>query len=231
MRLVPALHSRVRSAQPRAADGGALSPPPDPFEDFVLRERRQISRDLHDSLVQPYLGLRWALEACLHKLTARAPIEGDIHRLIERVDEEILAVRRYLEELRAPHARHPTDLGTLLCEQLAFARERYALQVTLAPLQPILVSQRLASAVLHLINEALSNIRRHTDCVDARIELIRQAQHLRIEVSNPLLSGKPAPVVLPRSIAERAQACVGDCSVRSLPGQQTTVSVGLPWRY
>lgn len=68
----------------------------------ILLERRRISRDLHDSTIQPYLGLKWALEAIQTKSAAGRPILDDLTRLVARVDQELLSMRRYVSSLRDP---------------------------------------------------------------------------------------------------------------------------------
>jgi hypothetical protein len=57
---------------------------------------------LHDSTIQPYLGLKWALEAIQTKSAAGRPILDDLTRLVARVDQELLSMRRYVSSLRDP---------------------------------------------------------------------------------------------------------------------------------
>ena len=44
----------------------------------VIDERQKISRDIHDSAVQPYIGLKLALEALARKIPPEHPLSRDV---------------------------------------------------------------------------------------------------------------------------------------------------------
>ena len=207
---------------------GPCTPMATSSERSVLRERRKISRDLHDSTLQPYLGLKWALEALRRKSAGGSPITEDLERLILRVDEEILAMRRYVSQLRKKDARQEIDLARAVRAQASRCSDLYDLPVTVIVAGEVRVDEPIASAVLHLVNEGLSNIRRHTAASSARIQLSWHADRFRLQIANPVEPGTCPKAFMPRSISERAQALGGRCRVQIGLGWETRIVVELP---
>jgi signal transduction histidine kinase len=200
----------------------------------VLLERRKISRDLHDSTLQPYLGLKWALEAIQTKSAAGRPILEDLTRLVARVDHEILSMRRYVSSLREltegqATETAPVELSLVLLQQINRWRELYCLEVLVRTSGPArMVSDFLASAVLNIVNEGLSNIRRHTLASNAKILLFCRVDRIRLVIVNPVVPGATPTSFTPRSIDERVRALGGCCEANSPRGRETRVTVELP---
>lgn len=209
---------------------GLCTPMASSSERSVLRERRKISRDLHDSTLQPYLGLKWALEALRRKSAGGSPITEDLERLILRVDDEILAMRRYVSRLRAEDSRQKIDLARAVRAQASRCSDLYGIPVTVTVTSAgeVRVDEPIASAVLHLVNEGLSNIRRHTAASSARIQLSWHADRFRLQIANPVEPGTCPRAFMPRSISERAQALGGRCRVQIGLGWETRIVVELP---
>ena len=194
----------------------------------VLRERRKISRDLHDSTLQPYLGLKYALEALRRKSAGGSPITEDLDRLILRVDDEILAMRRYVSRLRAPDPQQEIELARAVRAQASRCSDLYGIPVMVTVTGEVRVNEPIASAVLHLVNEGVSNIRRHTCAASARIQLSWHTDRFRLQIANPVEPGACPKAFMPRSISERARALGGRCQVQIGLGWETRVVVELP---
>jgi signal transduction histidine kinase len=196
---------------------------------LVLLERRRISRDLHDSSIQPYLGLKWALEVIQTKAATGHAVTEDLSRLVERVDHEILAMRSYVNALREVPARRKIELPGALRIQLVRWSDLYDLKVFLRATGAIrMVSEHLASAVLNIANEGLSNIRRHTVASRARILLSCGADQIRVVIVNPIAPDAVPTLFKPQSIDERARALGGNCRVDCAGWRETRVVVELP---
>ena len=199
-------------------------------EGSVLRERRKISRDLHDSTLQPYLGLKYALEGLRRKSAGGSTITEDLERLILRVDDEIVAMRRYVSQLRAESPRREIELARAVRAQASRCSDLYGIPVTVTVTVAgeVRVNEPIASAVLHLVNEGVSNIRRHTCASSAQIQLSWHADRFRLQIANPVEPGTCPKAFMPRSISERAQALGGRCRVQIGLGWETRVVVELP---
>jgi signal transduction histidine kinase len=69
-------------------------------------ERRRIARDIHDSVIQPYLGLRLVSPPPEGFSTGKTDeARGHVARLVDVADAEIQTLRGYVRELRAADAR------------------------------------------------------------------------------------------------------------------------------
>ncbi|HEY6002059.1 MAG TPA: histidine kinase, partial [Anaeromyxobacter sp.] len=84
--------------------------------DAANEERRRIALDLHDSVIQPYLGLRLGLSAAEAALSGGRPAEAGAHlqRLLTLADGEIQTLRGYVRDLRAHGGGEPTPLEAAL---------------------------------------------------------------------------------------------------------------------
>lgn len=195
----------------------------------AARERERIGRDLHDSAVQPYLGLKYGLEALARVADADNPISPQIAQLVQMTNEELQTLRDTVRGLRRGHDPYAPN-GTLAALQRQAQRFEalYGLkvEVTLPEHAPPLHGS-LAKALLHLFNEALTNVRRHTRATTVAVRFDVQADELCMRLRNDRPeTALPAPFT-PRSLSERAREFGGQVTVTHPPGC-TEVAITLP---
>ena len=110
------------------------------------------------------------------------------------------------------------------------------IQVEVAAVGPVKLSDRLSGELFQIITEGLSNIRRHAFCNDARIELSCNHDAVILQIKNGRrINGddeRTAPDTTvsfkPRSIAERAALLGGETKVFVDEQNYTVVRVGIP---
>jgi signal transduction histidine kinase len=90
------------------------------------------------------------------------------------------------------------------------------------------VNDRLAAEVFQLVNEGLSNVRRHTNAKQAIIRLERIDSQISLSIENDNPNGNRFQSFTPRSITERATALGGEADVRRNQEGHTVVSVMIP---
>ncbi|MCG2576473.1 histidine kinase [Dechloromonas sp. XY25] len=191
-------------------------------------ERARIGRDLHDSAIQPYIGLKFAIEAVQRRAGRDTPLAADLERLVAMASEELASMREVISGLRGA----PGKGGALLSSAVRRQAQRFgqlfgiAVEVEVAGEMP--VSRRIAGEVFHIVAEGLSNIRRHTQARRAWISLNAAGGMLVLGIRNPNDAGKAAaPRFTPISLSERAAALGGslelDCDAAG-----TTVTVRVP---
>ncbi|MGE5524456.1 MAG: histidine kinase, partial [Rhodospirillaceae bacterium] len=84
-------------------------------------ERYKISRDLHDSTIQPYIGLKLGLEGLYRDIGGGGPVAARVRDMIEMTNETIADLRRYADRLR-----HEDVLsGEFLVSAIREQAERY----------------------------------------------------------------------------------------------------------
>ena len=208
--------------------------------DAAEQERRRIAHDIHDSVIQPYLGLQFGLSALDQKLEAgNTAIRGNVQELLELTNHELAELRRFVWGLKASEER--TDILLPAIERYA---ERFSLvtgiKVDVAAYGKIKVNDRLAAELFQIVAEGLSNVRRHAFCRDARVEISCKESSLLLQIKNSRpRSGANADgervdghdgvkSFRPHSIAERAASLGGDIQVFVDDKDYTVVSVGIP---
>lgn len=192
-------------------------------DDAARDERRRIALDLHDSVIQPYLGLRLGLAAARNALATGRADEGGalVARLLELADAEIEALRGYARELRVD-CGGPEPAIRRFCRRFS---EATGIEVEVAPL-PVL-DDRLGPEVVQLVAEALSNVRRHTRATRAAVRFAADEGRVRVTIENDGAPPDPPPF-LPRSLAERAASLGGRLVVEHPAAGTTAVNVELP---
>jgi signal transduction histidine kinase len=187
-------------------------------------ERERISRDLHDSTVQPYLGLRYGLEALRRKVPDDNVLAADVDELVQMTDQSILQLRGYIRDLRSIERDGTHPALAVIRAQVQQFEDYSGLKVDIRAREIALSESRLLE-VRQLIAEGLSNIRRHTSARQATLEITVEQGMLRIAFINPVAS--IAPPFQPRSLTERSAAMGGGVNVMRL-ATQTIVKIALP---
>ena len=195
------------------------------------RERERIGRDLHDSAVQPYLGLKYGLEALARQAGPDNSVSAQIRQLITMATDELRTLRDVVSGLRRGddlgHDSASAPLAALQRDARRF-ESLYGLKVNVfAPHAPRLRGAA-AKAVLHMVNEALTNARRHTSARAVAVLLDVDQTDVVLRLRNDHGPGAPRPSdFLPRSIAERAKELGGRVEVMQEPNF-TEVVITLP---
>ncbi|HZB47287.1 MAG TPA: histidine kinase [Pyrinomonadaceae bacterium] len=176
------------------------------------QERRRISRDLHDSTIQPYIGLKMGLESIRRKAAADNPLAGDLGELAMTVEIGLSELRRYVHGLKGedPEPSEPV-ISSAVREYAEEFTRLYGVDVTCEVEPGLMVNDRLAAEALQIVREGLSNVRRHTAAGAAAVSLCSRGRMLTVEVINE--AARAAAPFTPRSIKERAEALGGKAQV------------------
>jgi signal transduction histidine kinase len=207
--------------------------------DATLSERARIAQDLHDSLLQGFIGVTLQLKAAEGALPARPDVAAETLINAQRLARESLReARERVWDMHEPD-RSARDLATALESS---ARER-----TLGTGIEIAVvtageRRRLASAVedtaIQIGREAIANAVRHAQPRRIDIELDFGTSSLRLEVRDDGRgftpeqgeeAGRTGHFGL-TGIRDRAARAGGQCDVVARPGMGTAVTVRLPLR-
>lgn len=208
--------------------------------DAAETERRRIAHDIHDSVIQPYLGLQFGLSALDQKLEAGdLKIRDNVQELLELTKHELAELRRFVWGLKAGEERMDVLLPAI--ERYA---ERFSLVTGIAvdveAHGKVKVNDRLAAELFQIVAEGLSNVRRHAFCRDARVEISCKETSLLLQIKNSRPRMGPNAetergdgqdgnrAFRPHSIAERAAALGGETQVFVDDKEYTVVSVGIP---
>ena len=191
-------------------------------------ERARIGRDLHDSAIQPYIGLKFGLEALQRRAGADNPIATDLANLVSMATKELTTMREVISGLRGAPGNGGAMLSNAVRRQASRFGQLFGVKVVVEIEGEMPVSRRIAGELFHIVAEGLSNIRRHTKARRAWIRLSAADSVLVLSIRNEIDPKEPAvPDFTPVSLSERAAAMGGDVEVKHEP-LSTTVTVRVP---
>jgi signal transduction histidine kinase len=192
-------------------------------------ERFKVSRDLHDSTIQPYIGLKIGLQALYREATgAESSLTPRIRDLIDMTGEAIDDLRRYAANLREGNALHRGGLLDALEDQVERYRRFFGLEFELDVHLASEITGPLAAELFHFLVEGMSNVLKHTESKKGWLHLSSYATHVRVHVANEIVSPGAPHYFLPRSIAERVESLGGVLTVHPERGGHTMVCATIP---
>lgn len=191
------------------------------------QERMRIARDLHDSVIQPYIGLQYKLAAIRQKLAAGSgDVRPDIEHLFGVTVSEITGLRQYVRGLKG--GREERDgLAAALRRYTEQFQENYGIDVQLSFGADLRVTDRLAAELIQMVHEGLRNAWKHTEATHCAVTLKTVDHSLLLCIENDGAREPPAPFT-PRSITERAEALGGLARVEHKDDGRTSVQVKIP---
>lgn len=202
-------------------------------------ERKQISRELHDEVVQTLVGINVALAA----LGAGAVVGAQtFHRQIARtqqlVQNSVSAVHRFARELRPAVL---DDLGLIpalqaYSENLA-ARRKIRIRITTFRGVEDLSNER-RTVLFRVAQEALNNVARHSGATQVALSIREHAGAVRMDISDDGKSFPVARTLLTKNnkrlgligMKERIEMIGGTFAIESAPGAGTTVRTEIPFQ-
>jgi len=193
------------------------------------QERQRLARDLHDSVIQPYLGLQYKLAAICNKSAEGEDTNEDIERLFRVTVNEVNNLRGFVRDLKEGDEPGANFMSAVRRFAAQFA-ESYDLDVQVESEGQVEIDDQLAAALIRIVHEGLSNIRKHTDASFSKITVERadSTLQMRIENNNSQENGDALSAFVPRSITERTEDLGGRVNVEQSFDGCTVVKVEIP---
>jgi signal transduction histidine kinase len=196
------------------------------------RERQLIAYEIHDGLVQDVTGAQMHLEALLGNLhLAEGRIREEIALALDLVRKAVVEARGLIRGLRPPALDEwglAAGITCLLDDQPADGPEiEFVNNIPLDRLEPL-----LEGTIYRIVQEAITNVRRHSKSDRAMVRLVRSEDRIHLEIRDWGVGFNPAKAGRSRfgleGIRERARLLHGWASIESAPGQGTRILVDLP---
>jgi PAS domain S-box-containing protein len=196
-------------------------------------ERRRIARELHDGLGQEMVALKMLLDGIVHTPSSLPEYMGQATSVIDRATQQI----RTLSYLLHPPLLDEVGLLSALRWYLGGLTQRSGIETTLEvnPTDFPRLALELETAMFRIIQEALTNVFRHSGARQAWISLTQREGRVTVKVRDNgkgLADGivelrSSSPGVGIRGMSERAKELGGHLLVTSAhPG--TIVEVTVP---
>lgn len=203
-------------------------------------EVQRIVLDLHDGPVQNMFAAMGQLGSLRTTLAARESGTefATLSRAIGLIESATREIRGLLTTLRGPTFAHRAFHQ--IVEDVAVEHEALTGATVRLEIEPV-PSLDLATKIglYRILQESLSNVRRHADVCDAVVRLSASGSRVRLDVEDrgrgftpPRLTGRdatksPEHIGL-RGMSERARIMKGRLRIASRPGAGTTVRVEVP---
>jgi PAS domain S-box-containing protein len=209
------------------------------LEEARESERGTIAREIHDELGQALTGLKMDV-AWIEQRLSRGENGQGRQRLLEKargmselIDVTIQAVRRIATELR-PGVLDDLGLIPAIEWQVGEFTKRSGIACSLlSNLDELEVDRRVATGAFRILQEALTNVARHSQAtqVKVRLKTLDGTFHLEVEdngigIRGEAKAGGPSLGIL--GMQERAHLLGGEVLLEGGPSEGTRVRVRLP---
>jgi signal transduction histidine kinase len=194
------------------------------------RERQRLASDIHDSIIQPYIGLQLGLTAVERRLSAgdAEAAHKEVSRLLGLSDAAIEQLRERAGALKSASLAGGEALVPALRRYAAQLAEESGIAVEVMGGETLRCSDRLGAELFQMAVEGLNNIRRHTNATHATIRFLSGEHHVTLQVENRQSTKTRSPAFLPKSISERAALLGGHVTVDRRREGRTIVEVRIP---
>ncbi|HSV60864.1 MAG TPA: histidine kinase [Variovorax sp.] len=193
-------------------------------------ERHKLALDLHDTAIQPYIGLKLGLGALCSKASADNPLRGDLEGLARMCEQVITDLRRFARAVKRPAAEPAAArrIAPQLREQANQLQRQWGVDVDIEVDDGLRVGERLGAAVLQVVREGVTNIGKHARAPKSRVRVRRADERIQIQIENPTGDEPPQVAFQPASITERARVLGGSAQVQQDEQGKTAVLVQIP---
>lgn len=195
------------------------------------RERDVVAFEIHDGMVQTMTGSLMHLEAAEAQSSSPALLHRELGTAIDLLRRSIAEARLLIGGLRPPILEQHGIVAAIdfLVEEArrGLAEIEFTHPASFQRLLP-----QLESAIFRIVQEALTNARRHSRSERIAIDLSATDQRVRVTIRDWGVGFDPSSISNERyglrGIRERAKILDGRAVVCSAPGQGTTVEVDFP---
>jgi signal transduction histidine kinase len=201
-------------------------------------ERARLSREMHDSVAQDLISLHLEI-AALEDMATSGDVSGAIstlHEVVEMCSEACDRVRESILGLRFAASPY----GSLVSELRDYAdrlTQHSSITVTVLAdeCDELTLSHETEVQLLGIIQEALSNIRRHSDATQSSLEIACESETVMLTIADNGRGFDTSRLAEDgqyhfglRTMAERAESVGGSLQIDSTPGAGTRIIVKVP---
>jgi signal transduction histidine kinase/sensor domain CHASE-containing protein len=197
------------------------------------RDRQLIAYEIHDGLVQDATAALLFLQSFQQRQVASSsPVSGEFELGLKMLRDTIGEGRRLIGTLRPPALDEHGLIGGIEaliseCSAPTGPAIEFVHDLPTENLSPL-----LGSMIFRIVQESLTNIRRHARADRARIELTRVEDRVHLEVQDWGVGFDPAHVPGGhfglQGLRQRVRSLQGEITIESTLGQGTRVVVELP---
>lgn len=200
--------------------------------DLQERERKLIAHDIHDGFVQDVVGAKMLLEAVIDEQAVRGTGHEAFEKATSLLSQAIEEARRMIGELRPLII---DERGIVQAINYLVHDERFCQGVKVGfshNVQFDRLDSMLEGTLFRIVQEALTNVVRHSKSPTATVDFTESDTMLNLEIQDEGvgmdLDKLPEDRFGLRGIRERARLFGGHAEITSAPDQGTQIYVSIP---
>lgn len=194
-------------------------------------ERRRISRDLHDMVLQDLSGTLQSLRLA-HLRARKAGTALDLEEELDALRRATAGLRGAIYDLRHEEERTFVRSVEAMVELNRQTTPGRRISLVVEEGFPEELPGEVGVELLRVLREALANVRRHSEAENVRVRLLVSGDEARAELTDDGQGFEPEGVrrgVGLSAMRERVEKLGGGIEVSSRPGEGTRVTVRVPW--
>ncbi|WP_221355182.1 sensor histidine kinase [Streptomyces beigongshangae] len=197
----------------------------------TLAERQRLAREVHDTLTQGFASIGMLLDAARDDLPPGSPAALRVGQAMRTARDNLAESRRLVQALR-PAPLDRTHLAEAVRELTARLTEETGIEAyTVVTGRPVALAAGGEGELLRVVQEALTNARRHARAASVSVTLSYLGDALAVDVQDDGTGFAPvarhAGIGL-TTMRERVVALDGTFTLESAAGEGTTVTVTVP---
>jgi signal transduction histidine kinase len=200
-------------------------------------ERQRIARELHDETGQALTAIGLGLRGVATSIQENGDRSiTNLRHLEELVAVSLVELQRLIADLRPSHL-DDLGLGATLRWYSGEIEKRLPLIVKVViDKERLDLSTELKTTLFRITQEALTNVIKHADATNVKVDLSYESKGIRLEVVDDGVGFEPGALPTTRrpswgliGMQERATLMGGNFLIRSYPGEGTRVEVYIPY--
>lgn len=197
-------------------------------------ERGHIAREIHDELGQQLTGIKMDLSWVYKKLEpSENEVKTKLTGLIELVNETVKTIRRISSDLRPPILDNLGLLAAIEWQCQELERRSGVSCVLVKTVDDLTIPDEIAMGVFRIVQEAFTNISRHSQATEVGVEIAGGPSRWRITISDngvgftKSIRGEIKTLGL-IGMQERASMIGGTIRIDTHPGRGTELHLEFP---
>lgn len=226
------LQNQVKSLQRMADEKSAFSK--SAHKTAVIEERQRLARDFHDSVSQQLFALTMMAEAGLQQIDANPELAKSHFQEVvnagRTAQTEMRALLLHLRPVYLSGDTLPEGVRKLITELEQKSQIDFKLDID----ETLSLSDTTEEHVFRIIQESLSNILRHAQADQVKIQILQRAKELFIQIVDngqgfdlQRHSSHKTSYGL-KTMQERSEELGGTLSIRSNQGKGTYIDIRIP---
>ncbi len=201
-------------------------------------ERARVARELHDGAIQSLIAAEMQVDVLRQQMAARSePVAGELDHIQRLLRDEVLTLRELMQQMK-PLDVAPRKLLEFLAVSIElFRRETGIAASFVTDLEEVALPPRTCRELARIVQEALANVRKHSQARHAVIWLGHENGAWRLVIDDDgqgfgfvgrfshadLDQARKGPLV----IKERVRSIGGELTIESTPGRGARLEIAL----